>query len=142
VFSNNDKVTTEWLRGVSFFAGFSDGELEAVSKLGERRSLETGTVVIEQGRVGDACYVVVSGTAVVSIRGEYVTTVGPGTMIGEMALVEHRPRNATVVADGPLELVSFGTDEFRKLLARSPNTQERVTNLLIRRLNENEHRDS
>ena len=63
-------------------------------------------------------------------------------MVGEMALVEHRPRNASVSAETDMVLVSFGTAEFHKLLDRSPNAKERVLTLLNARLRDNQERES
>ncbi|MCP3992938.1 MAG: cyclic nucleotide-binding domain-containing protein [Actinomycetia bacterium] len=141
MFGRNDKLDTEWLAGVGFFDGFTKVELEAVASLGERLDAAAGAQLIDQGRVGDECFVIVTGTAAIHIRGEFVTTVGPGTMIGEMALVEHRPRNATVTAETEMTLVSFGTKEFNKLLSRSPNAHDRVMTMLHDRLAENKERD-
>lgn len=141
MFGRNNKLDTGWLASLSFFQGFTPGELEDVSVLGERMDVTTGTEIIDQGRVGDNCYVIVEGEASVFIRGEWVASVGPGSMVGEMALVEHRPRNASVIADSDMALVAFGTAEFRKLLDRSPNANEKVLTLLNARLRANEARE-
>ncbi|MGI9612242.1 MAG: Crp/Fnr family transcriptional regulator [Acidimicrobiales bacterium] len=141
MFGRNNKLDTEWLASVDFFDGFAKPEIQEVAALGERVDVEAGTELIDQGRVGDVCYVVVEGRAAVHIRGEFVTSVGAGTMVGEMALVEHRPRNATVTAETDMSLVSFGTEAFRKLLAKSPTAFDRVTNMLNDRLRENQERD-
>lgn len=141
MFGRHDKLDTDWLAGVDFFEGFAKPELEAVAALGDRVDVTAGTELIDQGRVGDVCYVIVDGRAAVHIRGEFVTTVGPGTMVGEMALVEHRPRNATVTAETDMTLVSFGNSEFAKLLAKSPTTYDRVVAMLNDRLRENQARD-
>lgn len=141
MFGRNNKLETDWLSRVDFFGGFAKPELEAVSQLGERVVVPAGTELVDQGRVGDVCYVIVDGRAAVYIRGEFVTTVSSGTMVGEMALVEHRPRNATVTAETEMVLVSFGTDEFRKLLANSPTAHDRVVTMLQERLRQNQARD-
>ncbi len=141
MFGRNNKLDTGWLAGIGFFDGFSESELSAVSSLGERTEVPAGSEIIDQGRVGDSCYVIVEGTADVYIRGEFVTNVGPGSMVGEMALVGHRPRNASVSAHTDMVLVEFGTDEFRKLLDRSPNAKEKVDALLQARLAANRQRD-
>lgn len=142
MFGRNNKLDTEWLASLAFFEGFGPDELKEVSSLGERQAVAAGTEIIDQGRVGDACYVIVDGSANVYIRGEYVATVGQGSMVGEMALVEHRPRNASVVAETDMVLVAFGYAEFRRLLDRSPNAKERVLVTLNARLRANEARES
>ena len=141
MFGRNNKLSTEWLAEVSFFSAFDADELVAVSDVGERREISAGTVVIDQGQVGTECFVIVEGSAIVSIRGECVAALGPGTMIGEMALVEHRPRSATVLAETDLVVVAYGIEEFKSLLAKSPNTQQQVMGLLQSRISANEARD-
>ncbi len=140
MFGRNNKLDTGWLGSLEFFDGFNQSELSWVSGLGEKVEVEAGTEIIDQGRVGDSCYVIVEGRAAVYIRGEFVTSVGPGSMVGEMSLVEHRPRNATVVAETAMVLVSFGTAEFRKLLDESPNANQKVSAILNARLRENQAR--
>lgn len=142
MFGRNNRLDIDWLSKVSFFHGFAEAELNAVAALGDRMDIAAGDQIIDQGRVGDACYVIVEGSAAIFIRGDFITAVGPGTMVGEMALVEHRPRNASVTAETDMVLVSFGTEEFRKLLAKSPNLNERVLAMLNARLRDNEARDS
>lgn len=140
MFGLHNKLDTGWLAGLAFFQDWRPEELRAVSNLGERQEVAAGTVLIDQGRVGDACYVIVDGTAAVYMQGEFVTTVGAGSMVGEMALIEHRPRNATVVADTDMVLVSFGTREFQKLLDDSPHAKDKVSAMLEARLRANEER--
>lgn len=141
MFGKNDKADPEWLAKVGFFADFSDSELEKVADLGVKVSAAPGAELTDQGRFGDVCYVIVEGSANVLIGGEYVTTVGPGSMVGEMALIGHRPRSATVVAETDMTLVAFSTEEFRELLQQNPLAQERVLGLLGARLAENAKRE-
>lgn len=140
MFGRNNKLDTSWLASLGFFEGFNDSELSLVSGIGEKMEVSAGTEIIDQGRVGDSCFVIVDGRAAVYIRGEFVASVRSGSMVGEMALVEHRPRNASVVAETDMVLVKFGTAEFRKLLDGSPNASERINTMLNARLRENEAR--
>ncbi len=141
MFGRNNKLDTEWLKGVTFFGGFSDSELAEVAELGQRVEAEAGAELTDQGRYGDVCYVIVEGRVLISMNGEYVTSVGAGTMVGEMAILEHRPRNATVIAESDMVLVSFGTEEFRQLLERNPMAKERVLGLLNARIAANNQRN-
>ena len=111
------------LSGVSFFDGFSPDELQRVAELADDVDAEPGAVLVDQGRVGQECYVILDGEASVYVSGEHVATSGPGSMVGEMALVEHKPRNATVVADTPMKLIVFDTKAFKQLLEEMPKVQ-------------------
>lgn len=140
LFGSGNKIDVELLRHTPLFSGFEDAELAGVAKLATRRDVEPGEIIIDQGRFGDACYVISSGTAAVYINDEFATTVHQHTAVGEMALLERRPRNATVVAETAMILAEFKVDAFRKLLASYPSAELRVTELLSSRLRENEER--
>lgn len=131
---HHQQSVPEWLADVAFFAGFSQDELARVIELAEEVDAEAGAVLCEQGRVGRDCYVIVEGDASVLVRGEYVVTLHPGSMVGEMALVDHRPRSATVVADEPMKLLRFDTEHFQTLLAEMPEANNRVMAMLHARL--------
>ncbi len=124
----------EVLAGVPFFEGFSEEDLRRVVELSNETSASAGSVLVDQGDPGTDCYVVLDGTASVYVRGEYVASIGPGSMIGEMALLDHRPRTATVVADTDLQLLRFDSKHFRQLLDEMPKASERVMTLLRSRL--------
>src|SRR5438445_13504352 len=92
----------EQLAQVELFQGFSPAELARVAELVEEVSAETGAVLMEQGKPGQECYVVVEGTADVLVAGDKVAELGKGELIGEMALIDKRPRSATVKAKTPM----------------------------------------
>jgi len=127
-----------WLSSVPFFEGFSNDDLHRVVDLSQQMEATAGTVLVDQGDPGTQCYVIVEGQASVYVRGEHVASSGPGSMVGEMALIDHRPRTATVVADTPMKLLRFGTREFRTLLDEMPKASERVMTVLRERLERSE----
>jgi CRP/FNR family transcriptional regulator, cyclic AMP receptor protein len=120
---------------VPFFEGFSDDDLRRVVALSDEVTAEAGSVLIDQGDTGTHCYLIVEGMANVYVRGEFVASVGSGSMVGEMALVDHRPRTATVVAATDLRLLRFDSAAFRTLLDEMPKASERVMLQLQARLN-------
>jgi CRP/FNR family transcriptional regulator, cyclic AMP receptor protein len=132
-----DPQAIEELRHVSFFDGFSDDELRRVVELAEEVEAEDGAVLMEQGRVGQECYVILEGSAGVIFGGEHGATLQPGSMVGEMALVDHRPRSASVVAETPMRLLAFDTKAFKQLLEEMPKAHDRVMQLLSARLRDN-----
>lgn len=129
---SNDQV--DWLASVPFFDGFSTDDLHRVLDLSDQMEARAGTVLVDQGDPGTYCFVIVEGNADVYVSGEYVASSGPGSMVGEMSLIDHRPRTATVVADGDLKVLRFGTKAFRTLLEEMPKASERVMTELRSRL--------
>lgn len=140
LFGIGNRLDIELLRHTPLFSGFDDQELNDVAKQAERIEFAPGEIVIEQGRFGDACFVISDGTGAVYINDVFVTTVREYTAIGEMAILERRPRSATIVAETAMVLAKFEVDGFRKVLSKYPTTELRVTELLTRRLRENQNR--
>lgn len=127
-------ATIEELREIAFFSGFSDEELVRVCDLVTDVDAEAGAVLTDQGRPGLVCYIIRDGRANVFYQQEHVATLNKGTMVGEMALVDHRPRTATVVAETPMRLYGLELKSFRMLLDEMPTARERVNAMLEARL--------
>jgi CRP-like cAMP-binding protein len=126
----------ELLSNVEFFEGFSADDLRRVGELSDEIELSAGGVLVDQGDPGTQCFVIIEGIASVYVRGEHVASLGGGSMVGEMALVDHRPRSATVVADTDLDLLRFDSVAFAKLLEEMPKASERVMTILRTRMSQ------
>ena len=133
-FWKRESESADWLANVAFFEGFGADQLRRVVDLSTEAERPAGTVIIDQGDAGTDCFVIVEGSASVYMNGEFVTAVSEGTMIGEMSLVDHRPRNATVMADTDCKLLRFDAKHFRQLLDEMPKASERVMKLLHDRM--------
>ena len=141
LFSRGDKVDPDELPAIPLFVGMADDEIAAIAHMAHRREVAPGEKLIEQGRFGESFYVIASGTAGVYIAEEYVASVGEGSAVGEMSLLEHRPRNATVIAQSDMVVAEFSIKDFNKLLDTYPSANLRVHELLNRRLAENIERE-
>lgn len=125
---------TALLSGMALFADFSGDELNRVLELSEKTVFPAGAVIVDQGDPGTDCFIIVSGAASVYVRGEYIATSTSGSIIGEMALIDHRPRTATVVADSEVSTLRFDSEAFRTLLEEMPKASERIFAMLRERL--------
>lgn len=108
------------LASVSLFSACSKKELQAVARASDEVTLTAGTVLCEQGSVGREAFVLVKGTADVHRNGKKVATIGPGTCVGELSLLDHGPRTATVTASTDLEVLVIGVREFAAILDDVP----------------------
>ena len=129
--------TVEDLRHIALFATLSNSELAELAALGEPVEAAPGAVLIDQGDVGLECFLVIEGEAGISSGGEHLATIGPGSIVGEMALIGHRPRNASVVAQTPMRLLAFDIAAFRRVLDDMPVARKYVYDLLEARAAEN-----
>jgi CRP/FNR family transcriptional regulator, cyclic AMP receptor protein len=125
------------LRGVGLFEDLGDDDLARVARLGEPVDAEPGAVLMDQGAVGTECFVIIDGSAGIYHGESHVATAGPGTIVGEMALIGHRPRNARVVAESPMQLLCFDIGHFKSLLDELPAARERILGILHARAEAN-----
>lgn len=132
--------TVEDLRHIALFARMENADLEKVAQLGEPVTAEPGAMLMDQGEVGLECFLVIEGEAGISSSGQHVATLGPGSIVGEMALVGHRPRNASVVAQTPMRLLSFDIARFKQLLEEMPQARDFIYEQLEARAAENRAR--
>lgn len=108
------------LSTISFFSGFDRAALDKIAAMGEPVEAEKGAVLMEQGEVGREAFLVVDGEVQIIVNGHVVGTAGRGSVLGEMALLDLRPRSATLVALTDVELISYGSKQFRKILDDMP----------------------
>lgn len=126
------------LAKLEFFEGFSSSELERIRAMAEEVVAEPGAILMEQGDVGQEMFVICSGQASVIVGGNPVASVGPGSTLGEMAMLELRPRSATVRAITDLELLSFDHRRFHELLETMPEAEDRIAQRTAALRRENE----
>ena len=81
---------------------------------------------------------IIDGDATVSRQGRKVATLGPGDAFGELALLDKAPRNATVTARPPMELVVLGQREFGGLIDEVPGFARKLLAGMARRLRDSD----
>jgi len=104
------------LAGVPAFTHCPHRELSVLAGAADECHLPAGHVLMTQGEVGNEAFIVLEGRADVTIGGRTVATVGPGQTVGEMALIDRRPRTATVVASTPMRVLAVGRRRAAALL--------------------------
>lgn len=115
------------LRQFELFASCDDRDLEGLVRSGDATSVPAGWALIREDTPGDVCYVILDGTVEVHQHDERVATLGPGDVVGEVALTGGGLRNATVVAQTPLELLHIDAPQFRKLLDERPGLRAAIS---------------
>ena len=101
---------------VPWFAGLSDRDRTRLLRLGTVCRVSAGRELTVEGAPGREAFVVLDGTARVTIGGHLVAHAGPGDFVGEMALADHGPRSAGVIADTAMTLLVFDPRSFATLL--------------------------
>lgn len=128
------KHSYDKLADIPFFKGWTGDELAQVDRVAEYVSYADGERLIRQGTTGYEFIVILQGEVLVTIDGEAVAELGPGDHVGEMALLDGAPRNATVVANGDVRALLVGAREFRALVELAPSLDRKLLVSLTQRL--------
>ena len=122
--------TVDDLRHIALFAKMDNSGLQRLAELGEPVDAQPGALLMDQGDVGIECFLILEGEAGIKSAGDHLVTLGPGSIVGEMALVGHKPRNASVVAQSPMRLLSFDIGAFKRLLDEMPLARDYIYSVL------------
>ena len=113
-------VDERLIRGVPLFSGMTDAAIAAVQSVAIDAEFEAGDPIVTEGEPGDCFYVVVSGRATVDRGGEPIGELEPGDFFGEIALLDGRPRTASVTATEHLHAAAIRRVDFDRLVEERP----------------------
>jgi CRP/FNR family transcriptional regulator, cyclic AMP receptor protein len=114
------------LVGCRHFADLSERDMREVCDAGQEVTVPERWSFIWEQTPGDRAYLILDGRAAVRAGGEQVAELGPGDLVGEVALHSNRLRTAAVTALTPLTLLSFTKQTFDDLYGRVPSFREAV----------------
>ena len=117
----------EMLARLARFRDLSDDDIHRVVDEATYLTVPEGWALMVEKTPADKAYLILDGEVSVRRSGEEVARVGAGELIGEMALVNHKLRNATVVAQTPLEVLHFTAETVATLTEQIPTFQQALT---------------
>jgi CRP/FNR family transcriptional regulator, cyclic AMP receptor protein len=124
----------EALRAMSLFSDLRERDLKQVAQLADEVDLPAGHVLMREGDRGSEAFLLATGEVKVELAGREIARLGPGTMLGEMAILAEGPRTATVTLTQPSRLFVLAHREFHSLLDDVPAVRKCVLDELVRRL--------
>jgi CRP-like cAMP-binding protein len=126
------------LRRIPLFAGIEPARLKLLAYTSDAVTYRPGQVLMKQGDIGDAAYVIIKGDAEVLISSKAgdiaVATLRDGDFVGEIAILCDTPRTATVRAKSELKALRIRKEPFFELLHQFPEMAVEMTRLLAERL--------
>jgi len=134
------KPTPDLLRKVPLFSTLDDRELESLADEFNERRFSAGDSIALEGEGGLMFFVVESGEASVEVQGEEVGKLGAGDSFGEIALIDRRPRTATVKALGDLRTYGLPVFVFRPFVEARPLVAWKLLEAMADRLEAAESR--
>ena len=121
--------------GTTFLAELGAEDRDALQSLARRRSFPVGASLMSEGQPGTEVMVILSGRVKITfleIDGQEVVLDfrGPGELLGELAVIDGKPRSSRVEAIEPVEVLAIPAAAFNDLVAERPG----IANVLLRDL--------
>jgi CRP/FNR family transcriptional regulator, cyclic AMP receptor protein len=118
------------LKAIPIFSELSADEAKRLSAFATETSIAEGQILMKQGDYSTELIAIEEGTAEVVRDGEKVAALKAGDLIGEMGILERRPRNADVIATSPMRVVKLTHWEIRRM---SKDTIDRIERTIAER---------
>ena len=131
-FTQDAKVQA--LKRAPLFADLSRKELVEVARLTDELEFEAGAVLAREGEIGHEFFVVLDGEPEFTRKGKKLPSAKPVEFFGEVSLIEHTRRVATVKAKTPMRVFVLAEREFHSLMDQNPRIERKVLKALARRL--------
>jgi len=127
------------LRSVPLFSGLSDEQFASISKTLDKRAFGKGIIIFHKDSPGRTLYIIESGKARTFILSEYgqeltLNLHGPGDALGELALLDGKPRSAGAVTLEPTVTFTWDRDDFQRHLRAYPQLALSLAEMLAARL--------
>ena len=130
----SNKAYLEHLKNVPLFGSLSKKELERIAKSGDEVSMTAGTLVVDQGQTGREAFVIIDGSVAVKRNGRKFATLGPGSVVGELSLLDHGPRTASAVCETDCTLFVIDQRHFLAVLDDIPSIAHKMLAILAGRI--------
>ena len=124
------------LSKIWLFSTSSAKDLRTIRRALEEVTVPPGRMLCEQGTIGREFFLIVKGQAAVRRNNRKVATLGPGQYFGEMALLDRRPRSATVTSETDMTLLVLGQRQFNGVLDAVPALSRKMLAAMATRLRE------
>jgi CRP/FNR family cyclic AMP-dependent transcriptional regulator len=124
----------DMLGSMPLFEGLDADDLGGIADRTVEVDYGAGGVIVREGEIGTGFFVVVSGAVRVVRDGETVSTLGPGEFFGELSVLDHRPRNAQVVAAEPTACLALASWDLETVITEQPRVALAMLRVLAGRL--------
>lgn len=104
------------------------------NKIEKYQSFAPGQTIFQRGEAGDQMYLVAEGQVDILLDGQLLETVEPGGILGELALIDQKPRSATAIAHTACRLAPIDQTHFLSLIRHTPLFAIQVLRVMAERL--------
>jgi CRP/FNR family cyclic AMP-dependent transcriptional regulator len=121
------------LGSIPLFSELNRHDRQQVAMWADEVTVEEGTHLVREGDFAHEFFVIEEGTARVEHDGATIAELGPGDFFGEIGLLDHIRRTASVTATSPMRLVVMFEREFGAMAAEIPAVAEQIHQAIRRR---------
>ena len=124
----------QYLKKIDLFQSFSDSELHRFVDEISELDLASHELLFREGTPGQEMYILLSGSLKIFKESRTIAIIKPVDYVGEMAILDDKPRSASVVALEPCRLLRITLAQFRNYLAKQPQALVAVMRSLTSRI--------
>lgn len=117
--AGSEPLGSEWvevLRGIPLFAALPKRHVKRIANLARPRRFAANSAIVRKGERGETFFVILDGEATLNLPTGRTVALGAGDFFGELALLDGRPRTATIIAKAPVLTMAIGRRPFLKLV--------------------------
>lgn len=124
----------EALKDIPLFRNLSEHDRDVLAAHVDEVEVDAGTELTHQDAHGTQVVLIVEGAAIVVRDGSQLADLGPGDVVGEMALIDGERGTATVTTTEPSVLLVMSSQDFNTVLEESPAFARKIMKQLVQRL--------
>ena len=122
------------LKSVDLFKNIPGDVLTRIAQIAEEERPMADTALFKEGDFGDSMYVIVDGNVKIHKGDQHIVSLGKGTCLGEMALLDQEPRSADVTTEEDSTLLKISQDGFYELMSGNSEIMQQIIKLLSGRI--------
>lgn len=122
------------LKNIDLFSSFSNDELLSFASSIEELTIEPQTILFEEGAAGRDMFILLEGRLQILKENRTITSISPIDYIGEMAIIEDKPRSATVISCTVARLLKITSAQFQSFFSTQPQSLVSLMKTLSRRI--------
>ena len=126
-------MDAERLKSLPPFDALDDDKRDKFAVWVGELKVDAGKHLADQGDFAYELFVIEDGTAEVQQDGEVIAELGPGEFFGEMGVLEHAQRNATVISKTPMKLFTLSHWDVKRLQRESPEAIDELRRVIDER---------
>ncbi len=134
MYSNLEKTII--LKSVELFENIPGDVLSKIAQIASEVHLEPNQTLFKKDELGNSMYIIISGKITVHQNNEILTQLENGSFLGEMSLLDHKPRSADATSKDETILLEISQEGFYELLIKNPEIMRQIMKQLTHRIRE------